>query len=109
MQRAEPDDKLWYASHHPDRVMTPRWHAAGGAIFAQQSAADLVAVGVPVFLSAHGKLGSVLGAMRLNDRLISAAQSCDTQRLRRELATARDACLAYPGLAKTEEGVAVPP
>ena len=23
MQRAEPDDKLWYASHHPDRLMTP--------------------------------------------------------------------------------------
>ena len=22
MQRAEPDDKLWYASHHPDRLMT---------------------------------------------------------------------------------------
>jgi hypothetical protein len=21
MQRAEPDDKLWYASHHPDRLM----------------------------------------------------------------------------------------
>jgi hypothetical protein len=72
-------------------------------------AADLVAVGVPVFLSAHGKLGSVLSAMGLNDRLISAAQSCDTQRIRRELATARDACLAYPGLAKSEEGVPAPP
>jgi hypothetical protein len=23
MQRAEPDDKLWYASHHPDRLMPP--------------------------------------------------------------------------------------
>jgi hypothetical protein len=21
MQSAEPDDKLWYASHHPDRLM----------------------------------------------------------------------------------------
>jgi hypothetical protein len=32
----------WYlreerALHHPDRLMTPRWHAAGGTIFAQQS------------------------------------------------------------------------
>jgi hypothetical protein len=23
MQRAEPDGKLWYASHHPDWLMTP--------------------------------------------------------------------------------------
>jgi hypothetical protein len=23
MQRAEPDDKLWYARHHPDRLITP--------------------------------------------------------------------------------------
>jgi predicted MFS family arabinose efflux permease len=23
MQRAEPDGELWYASHHPDRLMTP--------------------------------------------------------------------------------------
>jgi hypothetical protein len=30
-------------------------------------AADLIAVSVPVFLSAHGKLGSVLGTMRLTD------------------------------------------
>lgn len=66
-------------------------------------AADLVAGGAPVFLSAHGKLSYVLGMMRLNDRLISAAQSHDTQRVRRELATAIAACLAYPGLAKSEE------
>jgi hypothetical protein len=72
-------------------------------------AADLVAVGVPVFLSAHGKLGYVLGMMRLNDRLISAAQSHDTQRIRRELATALAACLAYPGLAKSGEGLLAPP
>ena len=37
MQRAEPDDELWYASHHPDRLTTSRWHATAGAIFAQQS------------------------------------------------------------------------
>jgi hypothetical protein len=58
---------------------------------------------VPVFLSARGKLGYVLGMMRLNDRLMSAAQSRDTQRIRRELATALDACLAYLGLAKSED------
>jgi DNA-binding transcriptional LysR family regulator len=31
MQRAEPDDKLWYASHHPDWLMAPpagTWPAA---------------------------------------------------------------------------------
>jgi hypothetical protein len=66
-------------------------------------AADLGAVGVPVFLSARGKLGYVLGMMRLNDRLMSATQSRDTRRIRRELATALDACLAYPGLAKSED------
>ena len=59
-------------------------------------AADLVAAGVLVFLSARGKLGHVLGTMRL-DRLMSAAQSRDTQRIRRELAAALDACLAHQG------------
>ena len=60
-------------------------------------AADLVAAGVLVSLSARGKPGHVLGMMRLNDRLMSAARSRDTQRLRRELSAALDACLPYQG------------
>ena len=59
-------------------------------------AAGLASVGVPVFLSARGTLGCLLGMMRLNDRLMSAALSRDTQRLRRELAAALAAVLAHP-------------
>jgi hypothetical protein len=59
-------------------------------------AAHLTSVGVPVTLSAHGKLGHLLGMMRLNDRLMSAAWSRDSQRLRRELAVALAAGLADP-------------
>ena len=59
--------------------------------------ARLVAESVLVFLSARGKPGHVLSMMRLNDRLMSAAQSRDTQRIRRELATTLDACLADQG------------
>lgn len=58
-------------------------------------AADLIGLGVLVSLSARGTPGHVLGMMRLNDRLMSAALSRDTQRIRRELAAALDACLAY--------------
>jgi hypothetical protein len=65
-------------------------------------AADLASAGVPVFLSAHGKLGYVLDTMRLNDRLMSAASARDTRRLRSELAEALAACLADPDLASSE-------
>jgi hypothetical protein len=60
-------------------------------------AADLVAAGILVFLSARGAPGHALDMMRLNDRLMSAARSRDTQRFRRELADAFDACMAYQG------------
>ncbi len=60
-------------------------------------AAELGSLGVPVLLAARGKLGHVLGMMRLNDRLTSAAQSRDQQRVRRELAAALEVCRADPG------------
>ena len=43
-------------------------------------ATDLAAAGVPVSLSAHGKLGYVLDMMRLNDRLSGTACARDPQR-----------------------------
>jgi hypothetical protein len=61
-------------------------------------AADLVEVGVLVSVLARGTIGHVLSMMRLNDRLMSAAQARDRQRVRRELAAAQEACLAYQGL-----------
>ena len=57
-------------------------------------AADLASAGVPVSVSARGKLGYVLDMMRLNDRLSSAASARDSQRLRSELAEALAAGLA---------------
>jgi hypothetical protein len=49
----------------------------------------------------RGKLGYLLSMMSLNDRLMSAAQSRDTQRLRRELAAALAAGLADPDCASS--------
>jgi hypothetical protein len=59
-------------------------------------AAGLASVGVPVFLSARGTLGYLLDMMRLNDRLMSAALSRDTQRLRRELNSCSACCCIGP-------------
>lgn len=57
-------------------------------------AASLASAGVPVSLSAHGKLGYVLGMTGLNDRLMSAACARDPRRLRRELSAALTTGLA---------------
>jgi hypothetical protein len=40
MQRAEPDDKLWYASHHPDQLMTPRAGTRPAAQYSRNKAAE---------------------------------------------------------------------
>ena len=40
MQRAEPDDKLWYAGHHQDRLMSPPAGTRPAALYSRNKARE---------------------------------------------------------------------